>query len=183
MSDARYSSHGGITSSYTVSGFIDNNTVTFSTSTNSTLIGYMIIDLSDTTNWPHTKTGAIVLDSIEIQVDPETNFRGEIKVGYLSNVDATNGDFNTVINVSMNRKSDIFEKSMVFGANGVHCQNSQHFGPVIANSTLFQTDTNLTGPDGAASYPAGNGDFCLIVDGNGTDTVDVDILVGYRTHE
>ena len=126
--------------------------------TSSTLIAFMVVDLSDTTNWKHTNTGSIVIDYFLLEINPSNNFGGQIKLGYLKNVDATNGDFVQIIDIDMENKSDILFENMNFESNGFHCSDSSHFGPVIADSTLFQTGVNLGGPDDptTGAYPSGS---------------------------
>lgn len=173
----------GRTSTFVAFGYSDTQTIHLDVGTSSTLIAYMLIDLSNTAVWKHTNTGEIIIEYIIIEVDPDTNFVGEIKIGFLTNVDATNGDFNQIIDVDMARKADIFSEVIDFGSHGLHCSTSSHFGPMIANSTLFQTDVNLGGPDDPSTitYPSGNGDLVMIIDGDGTNTVDVSITIGYET--
>ncbi len=172
----------GRTSQYVASGFTETNTVHIDVQTSHTLIAYMLIDLSDTTNWKHTNTGHINLEYLIIEVDPSPNFLGEIKLGFLSSVGADNGDFNNILDIDMARKSELLVEIINFGSHGLDCETSHHYGPVIANSELFQTTgANILGPDGATSHPSGAGDLCLIVDGDGTNEVDVSITIGYET--
>ena len=173
----------GKTSSYVAMGYTNTETVHMDVSTSSTLIAYMLIDLSDTTNWAHTNTSEIVVEYIIVEVDPDTNFAGEVKLGYLTNVDGTNGDFNQILDIDMRRKADLFAEVIEFGSHGLHCTDDHHFGPVTANSTLFQTDVNLGGPDDPSTptYPSGDGDLVMLVDGDGTNTVNVSITIGYET--
>jgi hypothetical protein len=173
----------GVTSQSTVFGLTDTQTVHIAIKTDSTLIAYNAIDISNTSAWKHTNTTTAILEYILIQVDPSTNFLGEIKLGFLSSVDATNGDFNQFLSIKMARKSDLLVEIIHFGSHGLHCLTASHFGPIISNSTLFQTDVNLGGPDDPTTltYPSGNGDIVLIVDGDGTNFVDVALTLGYET--
>ena len=173
----------GRTSSYVAMGYTNTQTVHMDVSTSSTLIAYMLVDLSDTTNWKHSNTGEIIIEYIMLEVDPDTNFAGEVKIGYLTNVDGTDGDFNQILDIDMRRKANLFAEVIDFGSHGLHCADSSHFGPIIANSTLFQTDVNLGGPDDytTLAYPSGDGDLVMIVDGDGTNTVNVSITIGYET--
>ena len=175
--------HEGKTSIYTAAGFTDTESVHLDVATNSTLIAYMLIDISDTTNWKHTNTDHIVIEYIMLEVDPDSSFAGEIKIGYLKNVDGTNGDFVQLIDIDMRRKADLFPMQVDFGTHGLHCDDAHHFGPTIANSTLFQTDVDLGGPDdpGTLTYPSGDSDIVMIVDGDGTNFVNVSITLGYES--
>lgn len=173
----------GRTSQYVAAGFTETETVHLDAETSSTLIAYMLIDISDTSNWNHTNTGHINIEYILIEVDPDTNFIGEVKIGFLENVDADNGDFYTIIDIDMRRKSALLVENLNFGSHGLDCESDHHFGPIIVNSTLFQTDVNLGGPDNPAAltYPSGASDLVMIIDGDGTNTVDVSITIGYET--
>ena len=174
----------GRTSQYTAAGFTETYTVHLDVSTASTLIAYMLIDLSDTTTWKHSVAGHINLEYINIEVDPDSSWVGEIKIGFLSDVDGDNGDFNQIIDIDMERKTALIIESFEFGSHGFDCETSHHYGPVVANSPLFQTaGANILGPDGSTSHPSGAGDLCFIVDGDGTNTVDVSITLGYEAVE
>ena len=141
----------------------------------------MLIDISDTTNWFHTNTNHVIINHIVIQADPDSAFSGEIKIGFLSSVDATNGNFNQIFNLKLAKKSDLFLKEVNF-TGGFHCQATTHFGPMLENSTLFQTDVDLGGPDDPSTitYPSGNGDLALLVE-RSAGTVNVSITIIYET--
>ena len=174
----------GRTSQYVASGFTETQTMHLDVGTSSTLVAYMLIDISDTSKWKHTNTGHINLEYIIIEVDPDTNWKGEVKIGFVENVDANDGDFYTIIDIDMARKSDLLVENLNFGSHGLDCESSHHFGPIIANSTLFQTaGADLGGPDDPATptYPSGAGDLAVIIDGDGTNVVDTSITIGYET--
>jgi len=172
----------GRTSIYTVGGFSDVITVHLDTGSVDTQTAFMLIDISDTTLWKHTKTDHIILDNILLQADPDGPYLGEIKLGYLKNVDATDGDFVQIINLNMAKQSDIIIEEIELGTHGFHLQDSTHFGVIIADSTLFQTDVNLAGPDDPSEldHPSGNGDLVMIVE-RAAGAVDVSITLVYET--
>ena len=170
----------GRTSLFTADGYTDSFTVHMDNGEISAQTAQMIIDISDTTNWPHTNTGHVNIEWIIIEADPDTAFLGEVKVGFLTNVDGTNGDFNQVIDIDMAKKSDLVIENMDFGSHGIDMEANHHFGPILANSTLFSTATNLKGPDGTTTFPSGNGDVVLLVE-RSAGTVDVSITIGYET--
>ena len=172
----------GRTSQFVASGFTDTQTVHFDVQSVAAQTAYMLIDLSDTTNWKHTNTGHINLEYLIIEVDPDAAYLGEIKLGFLVDVDATNGDFHQILDIDMAKKSDLFVENLNFGSHGFHCETDHHFGPITANSTLFQTDVNLGGPDDPATitYPSGNGDLVLLIE-RSAGIVDVSITLGYET--
>ncbi len=171
----------GIRSQCVVDGYAATQTVHLDTLSVATQTAFMLIDISDTTNWKHTDTDHVIIRHLLIEVDPDSSYLGEIKVGFLTDVDATNGDFNQIIDFDMAKKSDLAIEDLTF-TGGFHCQASTHFGPKIANSTLFQTDLDLGGPDDPATitYPSGNGDLVMLVERT-AGAVDVSVTIIYET--
>jgi len=140
---------------------------------------FMLVDLSDTTNWPHSNTGHVDLLYLIISTDPTTTFTGDIDIGFLTNVDATDGDFNELFEIHMEKKPEPKVIHIDYGFYGVQVQAAHVFGPVDANNTLFRTDVNLKGPDGATSYPSGAGDLVMLIT-RGAGDISVSVTVGYR---
>jgi len=170
----------GRTSLFTLSGHADISTMHIELTNIETQTAIMLVDLSDTTNWKHTNTGHIYVHYIGLEADPDSTFLGVLGVGFLTNVDATNGDFNDMFSIEMAKKSDLIIAAFNFGGFGFECETAHHFGPITANSTLFQTDVNLLGPDGNTSFPSGNGDLVMIID-RSAGQVNVSATVGYET--
>lgn len=169
----------GRTSQFVASGFTETTTVHGDFQSIAAQTAFMLIDLSDTSNWAHSETGHINLEYLIIEIDPDATYLGEIKIGFLTNVDGTDGDFNQIFDVDMVKKSDLLVEVINFGSHGFDCETDHHFGPITADSALFQTDVNLKGPDGNTSYPSGDGDLVLLVERNGGE-VDVSITLGYE---
>lgn len=169
------------TSQYVIPGYADTQTVHLDTGSVATQTAFMLIDISDTTNWKHTGTDHVIIDHILIEVDPDNSYLGEVKIGFLTEVDGDNGNFNQIIDFDMAKKSDLAIEDLKFGT-GFHCQASTHFGPMLVNSTLFQTDLDLGGPDdpGTITYPSGNGDLVTLIE-VAAGTVDVSITLVYET--
>lgn len=172
--------HDNVKSQSVVTGFTNTFTIHGDFMAINVQTAFMLIDLSHTGNWAHTNTGHIILEYIILEVDPDTSYFGEVKLGFLTNVDADNGDFNQIIDVDMAKRSDLVVEIIEFGSHGLDCNTDHHFGPIIANSALFQTDVNLKGPDGATNYPSGNGDLILLVE-RSAGIVDVSTTIGYET--
>jgi len=172
----------GQTSAHIIPGHVDIEVVHIDIEQSATTTtGYMVIDLSDTTNWPHTATGHIDIVYILINVNPTATFVGDIELGFLSSVDATNGDFNGIFEIHMDKKQDSITQFMNFGAFEMSLETAHWFGPTTANDTIWQTDVNLAGPDGNTSFPSGNGDLVMLVTATTSD-VAVGLTIGYRTH-
>ena len=170
----------GIDSQNVVFGFAATQTVHLDTGAVATQTAFMLIDISDTTNWKHTNTDHIIIRHILIEVDPDANYLGEIKIGFLDNVDATNGEFHQIIDFDMAKKSNLAIEDLLF-TGGFHCQNPTHFGP-HPTSALFQTDVDLGGPDDPSTitYPSGNGDLVMIVERSAGE-VGVSVTIIYET--
>ena len=161
------------------SGFTETHTVHLDTQSVAAQTAFMLIDLSDTTNWAHSLTGHINIEYMVIEVDPDGSYFGEVKIGFLTNVDGTDGDFNQILDIDLVKKSDLIVETIDFGSHGFDCETDHHFGPITANSTLFQTDVNLEGPDGTTSFPSGNGDLVMLIE-RSAGQVDVSITLGYE---
>jgi len=141
---------------------------------------FMLIDLSNTEKFPHEETGHIDIVFLSINVAPDATYAGDIELGFLTNVDGTNGDFNGIFEIHMDKKTAPIIGNIPLPFGGISLEESHFFGPTEANSTLFQTDVNLQGPDGNTSFPSGNGDFVMII-GRTAGEVSVGITVGYIT--
>ena len=145
--------------------------------------GFMLIDLSDTTNWPHTNTGHIVLEQIIVNISLSATpaFIGEVEFGFLSNVDATDGDLNVVGKFHLDRGSIGPGGPFDFSIYGMDLELDKWFGPTNTNDVTWQTDVNLFGPDGATSYPSGDGDFVMHITNITAGTIDVGVTAFYST--
>ncbi len=171
----------GIDSQSVVFGFAATQTVHLDTGAVAVQTAFMLIDISDTTNWKHTNTDHIIIRHLLVEVDPDANYLGEVKIGFLSNVGAAEGDLNQILDLDMAKKSDLAIEDLSF-TGGFHCQASTHFGPVLVDSALFQTDVNLGGPDDPSTltYPSGNGDLVMLVERSAGE-VDVSVTIIYET--
>lgn len=141
---------------------------------------FMLVDLSDTTNWPHTNTDHIELDYVDIMLDPDVSFAGDISIGFLENVDGTDGDMNIIYEWHLEKQGDVIVDHLQFNLNELSLETSHWFGPTLANNTNFQTDVDLEGPDNNTSYPSGDGDLVLLVTRT-AGAMDLSITVGYNT--
>ena len=142
---------------------------------------YMLIDLSDTTNWPHSTANHIVLERLNAHIDPSVAFRGDIDIGFLSSVDGDNGDLNKVVTFHFGQGA-LHEDLIRNYESGICLSTDYWFGPVSANDALFQTDLNLFGPDGATAYPSGDGDLVMKV-GRTAGDIDIGLSLIYRVRD
>jgi len=171
----------GQTSAHFIPGHVDIEVIHKDFEDISADVDYMLIDLSDTTNWPHTNTGHIDIAHIMINVAPSSSFRGDIEIGFLTNVDATNGDFNEILELHLDQSADAFTWSQNYGAFEMSLESAHWFGPQELNETAFQTDVNLEGPDGTTAFPSGAGDLVMRIHRT-AGNLSGSITLGYRTH-
>lgn len=157
-------------------------TVSFSVDAASGTTGYMLVDLSDTTNWPHTNTGHIVLKSITVDTNTDAAFVGDLRFGFLSNVDATNGDFHEIGELHGERSATVGSGAFDFSNYGIGLETDEWFGVTTPNNVLWQTDVNLLGPDGLTTHPSGDGDFVMVLEST-AGSADISITVIYTTAE
>lgn len=146
---------------------------------------FILVDISDTTNYPHTLTTYCHLEWLRLEVDSSNTGDYTVEVGFLNNVDGTDGDFYSISNVNGSKQAgNTKEVSYPFYPNGPRCTiGSTVSSDSSLNDTAFQTDVNLasTVDPSTADVPSGTGDLVLRVTRNaGTIVVAVDI--SYHTH-
>ena len=146
--------------------------------------GYMIVDLSDTTNWPHVNTGKVVIYNVAASFTLDSSFTGRFDLGWLSGVTATNGDLHHIHSWRFDAATAgvNFSDELTFGGSEAYfeCNTAYWFGLTSSDDTTWQSDVNLTGPDGNASFPSGNGDLVCRVD-RGAGTMSFGLTVIYTT--
>lgn len=142
--------------------------------------GFMLIDLSSVTTWPHTNTGHIDILFILITTDPTSTFSGDVELGFLQNVDATNGDLHEILEFHMEKKPEPDAFFVNYGGFGIALETDHFFGPIEADDTTWQTDVAIQGPDGATTHFSGDGDLVMHITRTAGD-ISVSITVGYRT--
>lgn len=166
-------------------------TVAANTSTHTVLV-----DLSNTTNWPHKETGYIAIDALKVTVDKVAASSPTVKIGVVTFVDASTGSVayawsldasKNVSNTSVeafNNWSPSFLRLKVnpTAPTGVlftdgstpYLLSSEH----VRANTAFQTDVILPNPYGTDAAP-GLGDIILSVnnvDATNSVIVIVDLL-------
>jgi len=148
--------------------------------------GYLLIDLSNTTNYPHTNDGSVnVIDVLSLMVNASalSSFGGDIEIGYLTVADANGAIFHRVWGFPVTEDpNNTIVQNFTWGEN-------YNFSPVILSTsyclsypytdTTFQTDVALTQPNSGTAYP-GNGDLVMKIT-RSAGTVSVTATVVYRT--
>ena len=128
----------------------------------------IMIDLSDTTNFPHsTATGSVVITKMCISIQTDGTFGGSFEIGYLANVDATNGDLYTFQKYPLGASQTVVEHLSATPDCPIICDIDHILTQAItADDTAFQDDVVLPSPfDDAATYTtkSGDGDIALRV--------------------
>lgn len=128
---------------------------------------FVLVDISDTTNFKHAAGDFIHLEQLFVGVDSTNTGDYVLDFGFVENVDATNGDFYSVFTVSGDKfAGQNKELNMNSYPNGPKLSSSIYTtGNISRDDTAFQTDTGLrsTVYPSAASVNPGSGDFVLKV--------------------
>jgi len=168
----------GVKSLHVVPGLREDHSIHLNAANIEVITGFMLVDLSDTDNWPHSDAnGYVILRDIYLNVNPNSSFRGDVEVGFLTDVGATDGDFNSLHTWHFGQAANDILESLQF-AGGLACKLESHFGPVSKDDTLWQNDLNLLGPDGNVSYPSGEGDVVMRITRT-AGSVNAGIMVRY----
>jgi len=156
----------------------------------------LLIDKSDTTNWPHVKDQWINVDSIKLSVDGVAASTQSVKIGVVSKIHASSGSvtwFHTYrkeLNVTGNQ-------TMVEGGNynpapsflRLRVDGGVSFGDgegstsylisndTDLNTTTYQSDVNLPSPDGNTA--PGIGDIIMQIS-NGASAIVIDAQLIYH---
>jgi hypothetical protein len=157
---------------------------------------FVLIDLSDTANFPHTETGKIRVYTIDVNIERGENAAsGEyvVYIGTIIEVDATDGSTTWLLVLH-----EEVDDQATDGVSGRHFRYHWPYGldlevsggamvNVISNvgdsgETRWQTDVALDSPAGAAASAPGAGDLVMWVDETGgTGSISICVTVEYIT--
>jgi hypothetical protein len=134
----------------------------------------LIVDLSDTTNWPHKKTSSINVVGVWVDFDKAGASTDTVKVGVVTNIDASSGTVKWfyVAGNTANHVSTPGPVSPVISGL-IRTKVSSNATPFIltnnvsSQSTLFQTDVTLPTANSTFVAPA-IGDIVAFIEGGGT---------------
>jgi hypothetical protein len=149
-------------------------------------IDVLLLDLDDTTNFPHTDTYRWHLDVLDAAIDPGTNSAWVMSLWLVEDVTATDCTRimfweRTGAKIVGNRL-DIFERWTPYGPVGdsnkivssIVETGYTNWNSVTNLRTIYSTGTPVATP--------GNGDMILSIDVSGDD-VALEINFGYHTHD
>jgi len=161
---------------------------------------YMLVDLSDTTNYPHVRTTELHLLWLSLNAEKASDGIYDIWVGAITEVDATNrtADWLHVFHLQHHNNStdstDRFAQVVDFTGGGgmeqgINCNiTGGALTHVVTNqqqagNTNWQTDVGLASPvaaAGGATGKPGPGDLVVWVEEvSGTGTIDFSITAHY----
>jgi len=164
--------------------------------------GYVLVDLSDTTNFKHTGTAEIHLLGLVLTAEKASDGVYDIWVGVVKEVDATNGSVAWVQAFHMEAvgnstdSTDRFAWQVDYTLGG---RNPEGLNLAISSGALvylvtnqaqndnvtWQTDTGLASPVGAGGGTTGKpgaGDLVMWVEEvSGTGTIDFHVVALYET--
>lgn len=149
----------------------------------------ILVDLSDTTTFPHASTGRIDISFIRITIDRDSSATGELEMGVITRIDGTDADV-----------SFFFDEPFI-KSNARHIETAENFAPsqlktgvtngltpfLITNDTInniaaVNTGVTLSSPAGVGSVTPAVGDILLFID-HGAGTFDIDVDMFYHSED
>jgi hypothetical protein len=144
--------------------------------------GYVLIDLSDSSNYPHTNTGEIHVDWIHMTIHGNNTATGEIHVGFISAIDGDKGTMHSIAALQITKLENTTHVHMLFAPSAVRCKTEAHLSggtELHTDDTTFQTDVALTATFGTVAPAVG--DLVLLVDVTAGTYEHTTVSVGYHT--
>lgn len=126
----------------------------------SSTTGYVLIDKSDTTNYPHTHTGCLGLLHYHVVLNPGGNYVGNVQIGFLEDVDTNNGDFYPITTYTMQKQPATEVENVVYDYP-VLLNSDDVITVQSSDDSTWQTDSALSSPNGTSN--PGDGDFVMKV--------------------
>jgi len=155
---------------------------------------YLLVDLSDTTNYPHSAGDWIELLGLDIQLNQAGAGQWDMKVGLVTENDATNGSVYWFA-VYILSAAGAIAKTLAFTdpktGTGLPMkitsdkpENWVTNDSDLASANWDNAVANLTDPLGNANKSPGAGDLVMeLTEVSGTTTIDISIRTEYRTRE
>lgn len=147
---------------------------------------FILIDISDTVNYPHSFSGYVHLEWLRVQIDASFGANYELEVGFLENVDASNSDLyifeHIVGTLQTGTNKELFFNYYPNGGR-LRAQNLVTHDAKL-NDVTFQSDQNnkSTVDPSTADVAPGDGDVVLLFTRN-AGTIDIVVNVSYHSHK
>ena len=127
---------------------------------------FILADISDTTNYPHDNTSWLHFVNYKIGEEASNTADYQIILGFLENVDATNGDFVHIDKWNGSKQAgNNIREIVATNPENVKALSSANAGTRDLNDVAFQTDVNLASSIDPTTVdtPSGNGDIVIRV--------------------
>lgn len=130
---------------------------------------YLLVDLSDSTNWPHSATNEVILKSVAMNGTVSGAHQWNLTVGVIVENDATNGTAVWVTNEHLITVTGVFAPPQrTFAAGGLNLRASGSaltYGVANGHSELasWQSDTAISATVGTTGTVA-VGDLVILAD-------------------
>lgn len=165
----------------------EGGVVNLTQNVSSSLTGYaLLIDLSDTTDFPHSNTGYISLDYVKLQAAFGTNNAdGEIKIGVITRNDSTDGDVNWLFSSKFHSggSAQSLAQTYNFQPCSLDVTSSKYLtNDTSTNDSNFSTSSPLPSPKSGPSVFAAVGDIVVQFIYDGSNTYDANITCKYHSH-
>jgi len=144
--------------------------------------GYVLIDLSDATNYPHTETNSIHVDWVSICIHGNATAEGQVEIGFVSAIDGDHGTVHMVACLQISKLEAITKIHKNFSPSAIRCTTTSHLagGTLLkTDDVIFQNDTELAATYGTV-IPA-VGDLVLLINRVAGTFENVAVSVGYHT--
>jgi len=148
----------------------------------------ILIDLSNTSGFPHKNTGAINIAAINVSIDKLAASSGTLKIGVANDVNISSTNISYFFEATYDRAAAGTEIWRYANAEGylyrLRTTSSNTTPYLLTNDTLsttiFQLDVNNSSPTGTP-VPAGRGDVLLSFTNNGPSATDISVEVLYNS--
>lgn len=144
--------------------------------------GYILVDKSDTTNYPHGSANPIIVKSVRVEAETEaTSPEYNIRIGVLEEVDATDGTTRWFYEARVATVARLVDH-VKYDGEGLSCDTTPGFiGTRNTTNTRFQTDTAIANPTGTNANPGAGDIVAELVEVAGTGTISAVLQVEYVT--
>lgn len=149
----------------------------------------ILVDLSNTTNFPHKNTGGINLVALRLAISKVAASSGTVQIGVLYRVNASTGDVQWIYSYDLSKSAAGTEIVDQLELNGffkrLRVDGNGNFPYFIGNdssigSTTFQTDVPLLTPYGTYVSPS-RGDIVMSFTASGVNPVNITVDLLYNS--
>lgn len=104
----------------------------------------VIIDLSDTTNWPHNETGQVIIAVTSLIVDKAASTQGSMAFYLVTRVGTTDGDATLLTGVGFSQAEvDSIERDVNYSPSQIRCLVQAGATPHLITNGRLVNDTGI----------------------------------------